>query len=245
MSTFTFKGISSDDLGLIITTPMIRPTWAPETDFTPIPGRARQNPHTKEWYPNSELTAYAVITEAGAAELHSIYAALKGYGVLSISTAPTEILYAYAHLPVPEAKALLMAELPIVFECEPFAYAVEDTEVDITSGNPYTRIDYGGTVYADPQITFTPSQASTEISCNGKSIQVKTPTEIINAGYPSNYSVTLDCEGQLAYYTRPGGDKIACTELTKGPFPRLHVNDNYIGHTGMQSGILTYRARWY
>lgn len=245
MSTFTFKGISSDDLGLIITTPMIRPTWAPETDFTPIPGRARQNPHTKEWYPNSELTAYAVITDAGAAKLHSIYAALKGYGVLSISTAPTEILYAYAHLPVPEAKALLVAELPIVFECEPFAYAAADTTVDITSANPYAVIDYTGTVFSDPKITFVPSAATTQISCNGKNITVTTPQEIIGAGYPNTYSITLDCEGELAYYTRPGGDNVACTELTKGPFPRLHVGDNYIGHTALLSASVTYRERWY
>ncbi len=245
MSTFTFKGISSDDLGLIITTPMIRPTWAPETDFTPIPGRARQNPHTKEWYPNSELTAYAVITDTSAVELHSIYAALRGYGVLSISTAPTEILYAYAHLPVPEAKALLMAKLPIVFECEPFAYSASEKTVDFTTANPYIRVDNEGSVSCDPQITFTPNTASTDINCNGKNITVTTPQEIIGAGYPNTYSITLDCDGLLAYYTRPGGDKVACTQLTRGPFPRLHPADNYIAHSGVQAATISYRERWY
>ena len=245
MSSFTFKGIRSDDLGLIIQSPMIRPTWEQETEFTPIPGRPRQNPCTKTWYKNSELTAYAVISDAAAAKLHDIYLALRGYGVLSISTAESEVLYAYAHLPVPESKALLMAELPIVFECEPFAYASADTTVDISTANPYAQITYNGTVFADPVITFKPSTSSTQISCNGKTIIVTTPQEIIGAGYPNTYSITLDCEGELAYYTRPGGDNVACTELTKGPFPRLHVGDNYIGHTALLSASVTYRERWY
>lgn len=245
MSSFVYNGISSDTLELIITQPIVRPTWAPSTDFTPIPGRPRQSPYTKTWYNNSELTIYAVVADASAAKMHDIYSKLRGYGVLSISTAPGEVLYAYAHLPVPEAKALLMAELPIVFECEPFAYASADTTVDISTANPYAQITYNGTVFADPEITFKPSTSSTQISCNGKTIIVTTPQEIIGAGYPNTYSITLDCEGELAYYTRPGGDNVACTELTKGPFPRLHVGDNYIGHTALLSASVTYRERWY
>lgn len=245
MSSFIFNGINSNDLGLIITTPMIRPTWQPEREFTAIPGRPQQSSYEKQWYPNAELTAYAVITDASAEKLHDIYAALRGYGVLSISTAPDEILYAFVHLPVPEAKALLMAELPIVFECEPFAYAAQEKTVDITETNPYKRVDVEGTVFCDPMIEFVPSQASTDINCNGKVIQVKTPQEIIGAGYPDTYSITLDCDAQLAYYTRPSGDKVACTELTKGPFPRLHVADNYIINSGVQSAEIRYRERWY
>lgn len=245
MSSFTFNSISSDTLGLIITQPIVRPTWAPEVEFTPIPGRPRQNPYTKTWYENSELNISAVIADASPAKVRSIYNALKGYGVLSISTAPDEFLYAYAHLPVPEAKALLIAELPIIFECEPFAYAVTESTVDFTEANPYKRVDIEGTVFCDPQIVIIPSAATTDVNCNGKVITVKTPQEIIGAGYPNTYSITLDCEGELAYYTRPSGDKVACTELTRGPFPRLHTADNYITHSGCQSAVMQYRERWY
>lgn len=245
MSSFIYNGISSEDLGLIITTPIIRPTWQPETEYTPIPGRARQNSYTKTWYTNSELTVYAVITDAGAAKLHDIYNALKGYGALTVSTAPEEMLYAHVHLPIPEAKALLMAELPIVFECEPFAYALEEQVIDITDASPYKRVDNSGTVYCDPMITIIPSAAKTDINCNGKVITVTTPPEIVGAGYPDTYRITLDCDAVLAYYTRPGGDKIACTEYTKGPFPRLHINDNYFIVGACQSAIIRYRERWY
>ena len=245
MSSFVYNGISSDTLGLIITKPMIRPTWQPETVFTPIPGRPRQNPYTKTYYLNSELTVYAAISDAATAKLHSIYTALQGYGVLSISTAPSEILNVYPHIPVPEAKALLMAEFPIVFDCEPFAYATAEKTVDFTTANPYIRVDNEGSVFCDPQITFTPNAASTDINCNGKNITVTTPQEIIGAGYPNTYSITLDCDGELAYYTRPGGDKVACTQLTRGPFPRLHPADNHIAHSGVQAATISYRERWY
>ena len=245
MSSFVYSGISSDTLGLIITRPIIRPTWQPETEYTAIPGRPRQNPYTKTWYENSELTVYAAISDAATSKLHDIYSALRGYGVLSVSTAPSEILYVYPRLPVPEAKALLMAELPIIFECEPFAYATTEKTVDFTAANPFIRVDNDGTVFCDPQIMFRPNSASTEINCNGKSITIATPQEIIGAGYPNTYSITLDCDGELAYYTRPGGDKVACTELTRGPFPRLHTADNYIAHSGVQEAVITYRERWY
>ena len=245
MSSFTFNGVSSDTLGLIITQPIVRPTWAPEVEFTPIPGRPRQSPYMQTWYQNSDLPIEAVIADASPANVRSIYNALKGYGVLSISTSPQEILYAYAHLPVPEAKALLMAELPIVFECEPFANSVTESTVDFSVANPYKRVDIEGTVFCDPQITFIPNAATTSVNVNGKVITVTTPTEIVNAGYPNTYSITLDCEGELAYYTRPGGDKVACTELTSGPVPRLHTADNYITHSGCASAIMKYRERWY
>lgn len=246
MSTFTFKGVTSDSLGLIITRPMVRPTWAPEVEFTPIIGRPRQNPFTKSWYPNSRLPVQAVIADASTASVRAIYNALRGYGTLVISTAATEYMNAYARLPVPEPQALLMAELPIEFECEPFAYALTDSEVTITSAtSSYAEVPNGGTAITDPQITYIASAASTNIDCNGVVMTVTTPTEIVNASYPSTYSITLDCEAQLAYYTKPSGDTVACTELTTGLFPRLHAGSNWMKHSGAQSMTVTYRERWF
>lgn len=245
MSSFTFKGVTSDSLGLIITRPMVRPTWAPEVEFTPIIGRPRQNPFTKSWYPNSRMTVQAVIADASTASVRAIYNALRGYGTLVISTASTEYMNAYARLPVPEPRALLMAELPIEFDCEPFAYALTDTTVTFTSATTnYQEIVNNGTIFADPTITFVASGASTTIDCNGDIITITTPTEIVNAGYPNTYSITLDCDAELAYYTRPSSDVVACTEKTAGPFPRLHTGSNWIKHNGSQSAVLTFRERW-
>lgn len=246
MSTFTFKGVTSDSLGLIITRPMVRPTWAPEVEFTPIIGRPRQNPFTKSWYPNSRLTVQAVIADASTASVRAIYNALRGYGTLVISTAATEYMNAYARLPVPEPQALLMAELPIEFNCEPFAYALSESSVDITSAtSAYTEVENTGTAFTDPQISFIASAASTTIDCNGEVLTVTTPTEIVNASYPDTYSITIDCDAQLAYYTKPDTSVVACTELTSGPFPRLHTGSNWMKHSAAASMYVSYRERWY
>ena len=245
MSTFTFNSVSSDTLGLIITRPMIRPTWQPETEFTPIIGRPRQNPFTKSWFPNSRISVSAVIADASPANVRTIYDKLRGYGELVISTSPDEYVNAYARLPVPEAQALLMAELPVEFECEPFAYSNSLSTVNITSATSYQTIDYSGTAFSDPQIAYIASKATTTFDCNGKTITITTPSEIVLAGYPNTYIITLDCEGELAYYKKPNGDKVACTELTHGIFPRLHESLNYILHDGVSAASLTYRERWY
>lgn len=188
----------------------------------------------------------AVIADASTTSVRSIYNALRGYGTLVISTAATEYMNAYARLPVPEPQALLMAELPIEFDCEPFAYALSESSVDITSAtSAYTEVENTGTAFTDPQITYIASAASTNIDCNGVVMTVTTPTEIVNASYPDTYSITLDCEAQLAYYTKPNGDTVACTELTTGLFPRLHAGTNWMKHSGAQSMTVTYRERWF
>lgn len=246
MSTFTYNSVTSDELGLIITNTIVRPTWAPEIEFTPIIGRPRLNPFVKSYYNNERLIVRAVIADAIPAKVRQIYNALRGSGELIISTAPNEFLNVYPHLPVPEAKAIMMAELPIEFECEPFAYALTDSEVTITSAtSSYAEVPNGGTAFTDPQITYIASAASTNIDCNGVVMTVTTPTEIVNASYPDTYSITLDCEAQLAYYTKPNGDTVACTELTTGLFPRLHAGTNWMKHSGAQSMTVTYRERWF
>lgn len=243
MSSFIFNDVNSDDLGLIITQPIIRPTWQPEVEFTAIPGRPRQNPYTKTWYPNRELGVQAVIADASTSSVRDIYQALKGYGTLTISTASEEMLYAYARLPVPEAKALLMAELPIIFECEPFAYAVEPKSKSIMG--EIVEVNNEGTAFVDPLITIIASQVTTTVTCNNVDMIVTTPTEIVDADYSSDYSITLDCDGQLAYYTRPNGDKVSCTQNTKGPFARLHDGKNYFTVQNVQAASIVYRERWY
>lgn len=246
MSYFIFNGVNSDNLGLIITKPMIRPTWSPEVEYTPIPGRARINPSTKTWYNNAELTVSAVIADASPQTVRNVYAALRGSGTLVISTSPQErINIADVRLPVPEAKALLVAELPITFVCEPFAESTEQSTADITTATSIpARVNNDGTVYADPEITIIPSAARTDINCNGKVIFVTTPTAIVAANYPNNAKIVLDCDAQLAYYQIGDGDKISCTQNTQGPFPRLNVDVNYFLATASQSTTIKYRERW-
>ncbi len=243
MSSFTFNGVSSDDLGIIITKPIVRPTWIPATEYTPVPGRTRQIPHTKEWYPNSSFTVQACMSDAEPEMVQLIYNTLRGYGTLVISTAPEEKLNVYIERLDPDGVAIMMAEFPIVFQAEPFAYAIEPKSQSIKGDT--VEVNNEGTAFVDPLITIIASQATTTVNCNGVDMIVKTPQEIISAGYPSTYSIVLDCEGELAYYIKPNGDKVACTECTKGPFARLHTGKNYFTVQNVQSAALTMTERWY
>ena len=245
MSYFAFGGYTSEQLGLIITRPMIRPTWQPETEFTPIIGRARLNPFTKSYYNNIKLTISAVITDAARDNMRLIYNVLRGYGALRISTAENECVNAYCRLPVPEPQALLMAELPIEFECVPFAYDLTRYGADLTEATSYIEINNRGTVFTDPEIRFCPNKTSTVFDCNGKTITVTTPQAIVTANYSTDYSVTLDCDGEIAYYTTPAGANIGCTELTNGSFPRLNSGRNVIKHNGITEGTMLYYERYY
>ena len=245
MSTFSFGGYTSEQLGLIVTRPIIRPTWQPETEFTPIIGRVRLNPFTKSYYNNTRITISAVITDAARDNMRLIYQVLRGYGALTISTATDECVNAYCRLPVPEAQALLMAELPIEFECEPFAFKETPKSSVITSATTYTLIENEGTVFTDPIINFKPAKTSTVFDVNGKTITVTTPQAIISASYSTNYSMTLDCEGEIAYYTTPDNENIACTELTTGTFPRLSPGESLIKHDGVNYAKITYYERFY
>ena len=246
MSSFTFNGVSSDTLGLIITRPIVRPTWRPETEFTPIIGRPRKSPYTKSYYENVKMTVRAVITDTSQENIRDIYNVLRDYHRLFISTSPNEFLNAYCRLPVPEAQALNIAELPIEFECEPFAYkSVVPLRQDITAATNYTEIDNAGTVFSDPEIVFKPSKSATVFDCNAKTITVRTPQAIIDDNYSQDYSVHIDCDGELAYYVTPGDAKIGCTELTSGPFPRLHSGENYIKHDGVNDAFIDYWERFF
>lgn len=246
MSYFIFNGVNSNSLGLMVTKPIVRPTWSQEVSYTPIPGRARQSPYMQPWYGNTDLPISAVISDTSPQKVHDIYSALRGGGTLVISTSPQErINIADVRLPTPDAKTLSMAEMTITFVCEPFAESVTQSTVDITNATSIpARADNGGTMYVDPEVMIVPSAARTDVNCNGKVIFVTTPTAIVSASYPANAKIVLDCDAQQAYYQIGDGDKISCTQNTQGPFPRLNVGENYFLTTTARSVVLRYRERW-
>lgn len=243
MSYFIFNGINSNDLGLIITKPIVRPTWKPEVEYIAIPGRPRQLPVQKTWYPNRSFTVDAVLGDASPEKVRNVYAAIRDYGVLNISTAPDEYLNCYVESIDPNGVAISMAEFPITFTVEPFAYS--DTATEYNVANDDVIVEYNGTAFCDPQIVIHPSTTTTTINCNNVVMTVATPQDIINASYSTSYSLVIDCEGELAYYTKPNGDKVACTQLTHGSFPRLHNGNNYLSVFTVNSATMTVRERWY
>lgn len=241
MSSFTFNGISSADLGLIITSTPFRPSWVEEKEEITILGRPIKQQRRTGVLANQDLHIEAVVSDAS--KLHEIYQILQGQGKLILSTAPYEYLLCEATELVPEGVAMTMAELPLVFNCFPFARAVNPTIIDLTSATSYVVATNAGTVKGKPIITLKPSGTDPiTISINGEDFVVQIPGEVSTLGW----SITIDSELQIAYYTRTNGDKISCTEYTTGHFPLLHVGENYIKHGGNVTSMeINMNERWY
>lgn len=159
MSYFTFNGVDSRDLGLIITQTPFRPSWTEQVEEIVIPGRPEVIKNPNGIYDNQSLTINAVIGDAS--KIRQIYSTLTGEGRLILSTAPTEYINCRVEPLIPQGVALDMAELTITFDCFPFAYAVTPTETPI--GTTYTLVENSSSIYSAPIIAIEMTQTSTTI----------------------------------------------------------------------------------
>lgn len=238
MSFFTFNGINSKDLGLIVTKPVVRPSWAMVKKEIEAPGRSVNVMQFSKTYSNAAMTIDTVIADASPENVRSIYDALRGYGKLQISTAPDEYINAYVEPLVPEAVALLMAELPIKFTCEPFAYAVEPTVVQLTAGQ--TIITNGGTVYCAPEFTILAEGESVTLTVNGKEFVITLPSEAVNK------VITVDCDAEMTYYNDSQANMISINQYTYNDYPLFRTGLNLVVLTGtIHTAYVTIRERWF
>lgn len=159
MSHFIFNGTDSRDLGLILPETPFRPSWAESVDEITIPGRAEVIKNPNGTYDNQSLTINSVISDSS--KINDIYSALSGEGKLILSTAPNEYINCRVEPLIPQGVALDMAELPITFDCYPFAYAVEPTVTEI--GTSFTEINNTSSVYSAPIIKISIEKSSSTI----------------------------------------------------------------------------------
>ena len=148
MSSFTFNGVSSDTLGLILPETPFRPSWAEETEEIVIPGRSEVIKRPNGIYSNQEFTVNAVISDKS--KIQDIYSTLTGTGKLILSTAPNEYMNVRVEPLIPQGVALSMAELPITFDCFPFAYAITPSATEISTS--YTEVENTSSIYSAPII---------------------------------------------------------------------------------------------
>lgn len=247
MSFFTFNGISSEELGLIVTRPVVRPAWSEEIVETTIPGRSRVHRRPTGNYNNIEFTIYASLMDATIETIHAIYQQFTGEGSLILSAYPQESLECRLQPFVPEPVALLAAEIPIGVVAYPFANSTNPTLTNITTAGETFLLTNNGTIFSEPEIMYIPQISEdndTLFYINGKEFKVHTPPEIID-GTTSDYTITIDSESQIVYFTRPNGEKVNCTQYSYGSFPRLHTGDNYLQHnTPIASGIINLKERY-
>lgn len=245
MSSFTFKDISSEELGLIIKKPIIRPTWGNEYAEAALAGSLRKLMSKSAYYDNAELTIEAYVPGADQEKMRTIYSALTGEGRLVISTAPDEYIDAILRPLVPQPVALLSAELPITALCRPFAYSLNPTTLDLTDATSYQLVENAGTMYSEPDILFVPTSSEVTVDVNGKAFVVSGLAEQAAA----EQTVVIDSGLEVVYYIDASVPseikKVDITYKSKYDFPLLHTGDNYVKHDGNVSSMsVNLKERW-
>ena len=238
MSKFIFNGYDSEELGLMITHPIARPSWAREVNEISAPGRTSKIMQLAKAYANASMTIHTVIRDTSPESVRAIYAALNGYGPLQLSTAASEYVNAYADPLIPEAVAMHTAELPVGFRVLPFAYAVEPTVVQLTAQQ--TVVPNAGTVFSAPEIHFTATGETVTVAVNGQDFIVTlTQTE-------QGKEIIIDCEAEVTYYVNGSGKKVSINAQTANDYPLLHTGDNVVSIDGTVSAAsINVRERWY
>lgn len=235
MSHFLFNGTDSRSLGLLVSRPVFRPSWAREVSEISAPGRTRKIMQESKTYANANMTINTVITDTE--KLNEIYAALSGYGPLQLSSRPEEYLKVYVNPLIPEAVALRTAELPISFLCEPFAYAVEPTVVELSSG--LNLVNNAGSIFSAPEIRFTATGEQVTVRVNGLDFIVNlTEAE-------QGKEIVINCEDEVAYYVNDSNQMISINARTFNDYPLLHTGENGVELVGTVSAAeINVKERW-
>ena len=237
MGYIIFNGWNSSD-DLIITRPLIRPTWGAEVTEVTRPGAPRKIMQVSDSYANENMTIEAAVFDATPERIHRIYQALSGYGQLVLSSSPQEILTAYLRPIIPEAVALQAAAFALTATLQPFAYSADPTTATLSTA--YSVIINQGTVWSAPEIRFTPSAVGeVSLDINGQNFVVNIPAELVGK------EIIVDSDVQVTYY-EDNGTKVAVSQYTKNNYPLLHTGSNVARYTGSVTGDVTIdvRERW-
>ena len=153
MSTITFKNVSSDTLGIMINRVVVPPSSQEDYQMISIPGRLEPLRSNLKTRPPIMITAEATIVDN---TLRQIYSTFQGVGQLIISAEPDKYYNASAQVITPDNIARYMNKITLGFECQPFAYAVDNDPIDLKNeGLNAASIEIGGSYYCQPiyQIT--------------------------------------------------------------------------------------------
>lgn len=154
MSTITFKNVVSSDIGIMINRVVVPPSSQEDYQMISIPGRLeplRSNLKTRQ---PIMITVEATIVEDNM--LRQIYSTFQGADQLIISTEPDKYYNASAQVITPDNIARYMNKITLGFECQPFAYAVDNEPVNLENeGLNAASIEISGSYYCQPiyQIT--------------------------------------------------------------------------------------------
>lgn len=238
MSSFIYNGVSSDELGLMITSPVVRPSWAAMYSELTAAGGIRKIMQRMNTFDNAAFTIETYADDASPESMRRIFKALSGSGTLVLSTAPDEYLNVIISPISPVSVAFMAAEIPVQLTARPFAYAVSPTITDLTGAVNYAEVENRGSVFSAPEIRLRGSGEVT-INVNGAEFIISIPADI------GTDEIVIDCDRQVAYHT-DGVSRTSITHRTYNNFPLLHEGMNYIKYAGTISEIsCNVRERWY
>lgn len=225
---FTFKGIDSRDMGIIVTS--MPETVRPERRMESITIAGRNGTlHTdEEVYESYDRTMECAIKKR--AKLDEIAAWLVGSGEMTFSTEPDKVYRVTISNKISIAQMMRMFQkFQVIMDTQPFKYNINPFADELTLTAP-TIIRNGGTVYSEPIITVYGSGDIT-LSINGVDFPL----------YGVNESITIDSEmmevfkGTANQNSKYGGET----------FPRLEVGENAISWTGNVTKIeIQPKWRW-
>ncbi len=243
MSYFIFNDVSSKDLGIIVTEPLIRPTWGKEFLEIETAGSLMKFMQEKSNYKNADFVIKTAVPDATPQKIRSIYSILNGSGKLWLSESPEEYLNVIIQPLVPETKAFKLAEIPIYVTAQPFAYAVMPTVVEFSSET--VEVPNNGTIFSYPEISFVPLDDEVIVTVNGADFILRGLASIDGGGIIGNRTVVIDSEVHITYFIGYTGAKWAINDHTFNDYPRLHTGPNYISHNGnAQNAEINVRERF-
>ena len=228
MSYFIFNNINSDELGLMVTSPPVRPTWELENTTFTLAGRSSKFVQMSKTFDMQTMTIDTFLDDLSPSSLQKLYLTFQGHGKLWLSTFPAEYLEVIAHPPDIKTVAYLAGECKLKFTVKPFARAVNPTVTEIHSPDVYKTVNNAGTVFSEPEISFiSVANQDIRINVNGADFIVTHPESCT-----FDSTICIDCEEQIVYFKRPEGVAYTCMQFTSGDIPLLHTGDNYISYSG-------------
>ena len=225
---FTFKGIDSRDMGIIVTS--MPETVRPERRMESITIAGRNGTlHTdEEAYESYDRTMECAIKKR--AKLDEIAAWLVGSGEMTFSTEPDKVYRVTISNKISISQMMRMFQkFQVIMDTHPFKYNINPFADELTLTAP-TIIRNGGTVYSEPIITVYGSGNIT-LNINGTDFPL----------YGVNGYITIDSEmmevfkGIANQNSKYGGET----------FPRFEVGENAISWTGNVSRVeIQPKWRW-
>lgn len=227
MSTITFKNVVSSDIGIMINRVVVPPSSVEDYQMISIPGRQEPLRSDLKTRQPIMITAEATIVEDNM--LRQIYSTFQGVGQLIISTEPDKYYNASAQVITPDNIVRYMNKITLGFECQPFAYAVNNDPVVLeVEGFNAASIEIGGSYYCQPIYQITGSGDIT-LSVNGAS-----PLTLYNV----DGSVTVDTALMMCH-------KNGVHVTSSGKLPFMSPGMNYLSWSSNVTKMeVTKNERW-